>query len=119
MLNTVFAFPLCSVYCNTLLANLNARAYIRGETTMHNTEADLFTSSTSRAPNSTNADKHRSEPRVSFRMPGEFLLSRLFNCHHGAYPMTMVTVANVEGHGGVTFLVANRPTTPTTENVCV
>ena len=27
----VFAIPLSSLYCNTLLANLNARAYIRGE----------------------------------------------------------------------------------------
>lgn len=26
----VFGIPLSSVYCNTLLANLNARTYIRG-----------------------------------------------------------------------------------------
>ncbi|KAF8555074.1 hypothetical protein OG21DRAFT_1484163 [Imleria badia] len=29
----VFAIPLASLYCNTLLANLNARTYIRGEAT--------------------------------------------------------------------------------------
>ncbi|KAI9567067.1 hypothetical protein HD554DRAFT_2110190 [Boletus coccyginus] len=31
-LSLVFGVPLCSVYCNTLLANLNVRAYIRDET---------------------------------------------------------------------------------------
>jgi hypothetical protein len=98
VLYAVFGFPLCSVYCNTLLANLNARTYIRGDTTAYNTEADLFTSSTSRASDGTKGGKHRSEPRVvSFR-----------------------TSANVEGHGGVTFLVADRPaSTPPTSETCV
>ncbi|KAN0088260.1 hypothetical protein V8E55_005317 [Tylopilus felleus] len=47
LLYAVFAFPLCSVYCNTLLANLNARAYIRGETATPNVDVDLFASATS------------------------------------------------------------------------
>lgn len=36
----VFGIPLSSVYCNTLLANLNARTYIRGGTTAPDTGAD-------------------------------------------------------------------------------
>ncbi|KAN0088271.1 hypothetical protein V8E55_005328 [Tylopilus felleus] len=35
-LYAVFGLPLCSVYCNTLLANLNARSYIRGEIVTRN-----------------------------------------------------------------------------------
>ena len=73
MLNAVFAFPLCSVYCNTLLANLNARAYIRGETTTYNVDADLPLSS-KRASDGTKGDKHHRESRVvSFRTSSEFL----------------------------------------------
>ena len=37
----VFAVPLCSVYTNTLLANLNARGYIRGEMTSQNVDLQL------------------------------------------------------------------------------
>lgn len=37
----VFAIPLSSLYCNTLLANLNARVYIRGEATTHYPGGDL------------------------------------------------------------------------------
>ena len=46
ILYVVFLVPLCPVYCNTLLANLNARVYIgnRGETT------DYFTTSSLPAP---------------------------------------------------------------------
>ncbi|KAI9568509.1 hypothetical protein HD554DRAFT_2098636 [Boletus coccyginus] len=67
-LYVVFGYPLCSVYCNTLLANLNARAYIRGETTTLNTDADLFTSSTQRVPDSNRDDKHCGGARmISFR----------------------------------------------------
>jgi len=91
LLYSVFAFPLCSVYCNTLLANLNARAYIRGETTTtHNVDVDLFPNVTSQVSDGTKGDKH---PRVvSFRMSGQ---------------------------GGVSLLsvVADQPTTPTSENV--
>ncbi|KAF8141405.1 hypothetical protein EV363DRAFT_1578669 [Boletus edulis] len=32
---TVFGVPLCSIYCNTVLANLNARTYILGDMTTH------------------------------------------------------------------------------------
>jgi hypothetical protein len=41
LLYSVFAFPLCSVYCNTLLANLNARSYIRGDPVVDNIGAEL------------------------------------------------------------------------------
>jgi hypothetical protein len=39
-ISMVFATPLCSVYCNTVLANLNARQYIRSETTGHNIDTE-------------------------------------------------------------------------------
>ncbi|KAN0080021.1 hypothetical protein V8E55_009587 [Tylopilus felleus] len=42
-LSAVFSIPLSSVYCNTLLANLNARTYIRGDGTTHNASTDLVT----------------------------------------------------------------------------
>ncbi|KAI9574189.1 hypothetical protein HD554DRAFT_5838 [Boletus coccyginus] len=47
LLTMVFAVPLSSLYCNTLLANLNARAYIRGE------------AASSSAFDDTRADKHK------------------------------------------------------------
>jgi len=93
----IFGFPLCSVYCNTLLANLNARTYIRGETTTHHTDVELFTISTSRASDTTKVDKYRRESGVVSLCP-----------------------ANVERHGSVTFSVGNRPSPPaTSENGCV
>ena len=73
----VFGLPLCSVYCNTLLANLNARSYIRGETTTLNTDADLCTSSTSRPFDGTGGDKHRASRVVSLRRSGGFSQSML------------------------------------------
>ncbi|KAI9454600.1 hypothetical protein HD554DRAFT_2150087 [Boletus coccyginus] len=93
----VFGFPLCSIYCNTLLANLNARAYIRGETATLHTDAGLHTSSTSRAFDGTGGDKHRASRVVSFRRSANL---------------------NAEGHGGVTFLVGNR-SAPTSEEASV
>ncbi|KAG9313206.1 hypothetical protein JVU11DRAFT_6665 [Chiua virens] len=45
--------PLCSVYCNTLLANLNARAYIAGRETTQVIDMDLFSISVSQASEST------------------------------------------------------------------
>ena len=121
MFYTVFGFPLCSVYCNTLLANLNARTYIRGETTTHHTDVDLFTTSTSisRAPDSPKVDKYRRESGLVSFCPGGFLSSKLSrSARHGAYPMTMVTVVIVE-RPGVTFAVGNRPSPTTSENTCV
>jgi len=45
LLNVVFGIPLNSLYCNTVLANLNARAYIRGEAVISaafdDTKADI------------------------------------------------------------------------------
>ncbi|KAF8555075.1 hypothetical protein OG21DRAFT_1496551 [Imleria badia] len=40
-----FATPLSSIYCNTLLANLNARTYIREGRTTHNAGPDLVMTS--------------------------------------------------------------------------
>lgn len=40
MISTVFAIPLCPIYCNTVLANLNARQYIRNTTTGHTFDTD-------------------------------------------------------------------------------
>ena len=42
LLYVVFAIPLGSLYCNMVLANLNARLYIRGDATTHNTDGDLM-----------------------------------------------------------------------------
>ncbi|KAI9567068.1 hypothetical protein HD554DRAFT_2270467 [Boletus coccyginus] len=56
MIYTVFVTPICPIYCNTLLANLNARAYIRAEATRHNGGVDLFTTSTSRVCNNTRCE---------------------------------------------------------------
>ncbi|KAI9567062.1 hypothetical protein HD554DRAFT_2270339 [Boletus coccyginus] len=110
LFHTVFSFPLCSVYCNTLLANLNARAYIRGETTTTDTDAHLFTTATSQAFDGTrSSDKHRGSRVVSFRTSGRVSQSMI--------PMTIVTIANEEDHGGVTP-VGNRPTS-TSEIACV
>lgn len=50
MLYIVFIVPLCSVYCNTLLANLT-RAYLRDKRTTREVSVDLF-----RAANSTTSD---------------------------------------------------------------
>lgn len=43
LLFVLFGFPLASLYCNALLANLNARSYIRGEGMGHDASADLVT----------------------------------------------------------------------------
>ena len=43
MLYMVFGIPLSSLYCNTLLANLNARAYIRGDAVTHSVGINLVT----------------------------------------------------------------------------
>ena len=69
----VFSSPLCSVYCNTLLANLNGRAYIRGESTTHNADVDLFANTTSGfgVSDSNKGDK-RPQRVVSFRTSGGF-----------------------------------------------
>lgn len=53
--------PLCSVYCNTVLANLNAGAYFRGEALPHNTDTDWFTTSGSLAFTSTKGDNQGEE----------------------------------------------------------
>ena len=40
LIYVVFGIPLASLYCNTLLANLNARMYLRGEATTLQLNAD-------------------------------------------------------------------------------
>ncbi|KAN0082511.1 hypothetical protein V8E55_008306 [Tylopilus felleus] len=59
LIHAVFVVPLCPVYCNTLLANLNVRAYVRGEATAHDAGGDLFTSATSPMSNIPEIDRHR------------------------------------------------------------
>ncbi|KAH0836833.1 hypothetical protein J3R83DRAFT_8610 [Lanmaoa asiatica] len=78
LLYAVFGIPLCSVYCNTLLANLNARAYIRGEATTPNVGVDPFTSPALQV-SSTKTDKQCGEAKirpsghqVGFRGPSWF-----------------------------------------------
>ncbi|KAI9567071.1 hypothetical protein HD554DRAFT_2039769 [Boletus coccyginus] len=64
MIYTVFVIPLCPVYCNTVLANLNARAYVRAEATRHsNGGVDLF-APTSPACDSTRDGKSRGEANL-------------------------------------------------------
>lgn len=113
----VFGFPLCSIYCNTLLANLNARAYIQGETATVHTDAGLHTSSISRAFDGTGGDKHRASRVVSFRRSGKVFRNL---CWFGCPTNDGHILANLnaEGHGGVTFLVGNR-SAPTSEEASV
>ena len=51
--------PIPSLYCNTLLANLNVRSYLRGEALPHNVDMDLFanTSGSTRLSESVKADR--------------------------------------------------------------
>ena len=41
LIYVLFGIPLGSIYCNTLLANLNARSYIRGDPLVDHVAADL------------------------------------------------------------------------------
>lgn len=70
LLYCVSGIPLCSVYCNTLLANLNAREYIRGSSTTHYVDADLFSSSSLPVSKSTKDDKQGGEPKVVTSVQG-------------------------------------------------
>ncbi|KAG9313210.1 hypothetical protein JVU11DRAFT_6669 [Chiua virens] len=53
LLYTVPYLPLCSLYCNTLLANLNVREYIKGATATHNAGRAVFARSNSQTSEST------------------------------------------------------------------
>jgi hypothetical protein len=81
LLYVVFAIPLCSVYCNTLLANLNARGYIRGEMTTHNDDFQMSRGC------KTNQQREETE-----------------STH------TSVQHLHLEDHGGEEFLDANQST---------
>ncbi|KAF8448800.1 hypothetical protein L210DRAFT_3500458 [Boletus edulis BED1] len=63
---TVCMIPLCSVYCNTLLANLNARAYVLGAGTTHNVDLDLFLGHASWVSGGTEGDKQGVEAGITF-----------------------------------------------------
>ncbi|KAF8119480.1 hypothetical protein EV363DRAFT_1508025 [Boletus edulis] len=43
LIYTAFVIPQCPIYCNTLLANLNARAYVGRGGTTHDDDSGLFT----------------------------------------------------------------------------
>ncbi|KAN0088239.1 hypothetical protein V8E55_005296 [Tylopilus felleus] len=68
LIYTVFGFPLGTVYCNTVLANLNARVYLQVAKTTHDVDVDLFRSSGSRVANSTQNDRRpgRGQRMVAF-----------------------------------------------------
>ena len=64
LLHTLFGIPLYSVYCNTLLTNLNVRSYARGDTVMHGVDTDLFGRSRLPVSDSTKSDKQHGEEQV-------------------------------------------------------
>lgn len=74
LIYAVFVIPICSVYCNTLLANLNARAYIRGEETVHDVDVDFksFSSSSWRVANISWRQAAQTGQSGVFRMSGGF-----------------------------------------------
>jgi len=54
----VFVIPLGSVYCNTLLANLNARTYLKSTGQSHTDNANVYSArSTLQASDSTDCDR--------------------------------------------------------------
>ncbi|KAN0088240.1 hypothetical protein V8E55_005297 [Tylopilus felleus] len=63
---TAFSFPLGSIYYNTVLGNLNARAYLRGDDTTNNVDLDLFRHSTSRVANTTQRNRWRRQRMLVF-----------------------------------------------------
>ncbi|KAG6375943.1 hypothetical protein JVT61DRAFT_2815 [Boletus reticuloceps] len=63
---TVTMIPLCAVYCNTLLANLNARAYVMGTETTYNVDLDLFSGPSSRPPDTTQGDEQHGKAEIVF-----------------------------------------------------
>lgn len=87
-LYAVFGVPLCAVYSNTLLANLNAELYVRGETATHNVDADLFNSSSSPASDSARTEKLHgvalvvpSAYQVGFTVPSAVMGLSHDDCH--------------------------------------
>ncbi|KAF8133371.1 hypothetical protein EV363DRAFT_1259064 [Boletus edulis] len=63
---TVTMIPLCAVYCNTLLANLNARAYVMGTETTYNVDVDLFSGPSSRSPDTPQGDEQHGKTEIVF-----------------------------------------------------
>ncbi|KAF8130262.1 hypothetical protein EV363DRAFT_1167870 [Boletus edulis] len=65
LIYTTFVIPQCPVYCNTLLANLNARAYVGRGGTTHDDDSGLFTTplASLQMSNRTENDEHGGEGR--------------------------------------------------------
>lgn len=96
MIYAVFSFPICSVYCNTLLANLNGRAYLRGEETV---QMDMFKTSSLRVPNSISNDQQHGQVMLISSAPQVCLRSRLV-LFSWAYLMMVVMTGCLEDHRG-------------------
>jgi hypothetical protein len=95
----VFGIPLSSLYCNTLLANLNARAYIRGETTTHNPDTDLVIMG---LPGS---GEIKAEDQSKETETKPISSTRLVSVHDPSWlnpcvPMPIVVVEDWKNHGG-------------------
>ncbi|KAG6381791.1 hypothetical protein JVT61DRAFT_399 [Boletus reticuloceps] len=58
--------PLCSVYCNTLLANLNARAYVLGAGETQNVDLDLLVGHSSWVSGGSEGDKQGGRAGITF-----------------------------------------------------
>ena len=67
MLYAVPYLPLCSVSCNTLLANLNARGYIGGEAIMtRQVSADVITNASAAEGDDNKTNTQCEEPSLEF-----------------------------------------------------
>ena len=90
----VSGLPLCPLYCNTLLANLNARAYLGGGETSNVISMDLFASSRSQASKTT---KTAEQPKlVSSAKQVGFHSSNWYR-YHG---LIISMLGYLEDHGG-------------------
>ena len=99
----MFGIPTASIYCNTLLANLNARSYIRGEALPHNVDVDLFanTSSSTRLSESVGMDgRHGNVDIVPSQVGSQ---SPSWFCCHWLIGRRSSTIENLEDHGGGEF----------------
>ena len=91
----VFGIPLSSLYCNTVLANLNARAYIRGESATHNPDTDLVIMSPEFGDTKAEDRGGETKPFSSTQLVSVHDPSWLTSC----VPMTIIVVEHWEDHG--------------------
>lgn len=75
MIYAVPATPLCAAYCNTVLANLNARVYIAREEAPQTVDMDLFPNSSVPVSDNTRTDQWQGDTHVGSRLQ-EVSLSR-------------------------------------------